>query len=78
LQSPLSERFPTPDEALAKAKQLQAEARRGEDHRARLSARTSVMIRVAITAAAFEAVVATLPLGSVGFERDLTDKGEKR
>jgi hypothetical protein len=36
------------------------------------------MIRVAITAAAFEAVVATLPLGSVGFERDLTDKGEKR
>jgi hypothetical protein len=28
--------------------------------------------------AAFEAVVATLPLGSVGFERDLTDKGEKR
>ena len=26
LQSPISERFPTPDEALAKAKQLQAEA----------------------------------------------------
>jgi hypothetical protein len=25
-----------------------------------------------------EAVVATLPLGSVGFERDLTDKGEKQ
>ena len=36
------------------------------------------MIRVAITAPTFEAVVATLPLGSVGFERDLTDKGEKR
>jgi hypothetical protein len=35
------------------------------------------MIRIAITHA-FEAVVATLPLGSVGFERDLTDKGEKR
>jgi hypothetical protein len=31
------------------------------------------MIRIAVTAAA-----ATLPLGSVGFERDLTDKGEKR
>ena len=36
------------------------------------------MIRIAITHAAFEAVAATLPLGSVSFERDLTDKGKKR
>ncbi|HEY3621671.1 MAG TPA: hypothetical protein VGL12_04600, partial [Roseiarcus sp.] len=27
-----------------------------------------------ITAAAFDAIAATLPLGSVGFERDLTDR----
>ena len=36
------------------------------------------MIRIAITATAFDAIAATLPLGSVAFERDLTDKGEKR
>jgi hypothetical protein len=33
------------------------------------------MIRTAITAAAFDAVAATLPIGSVGFERDPDDKG---
>jgi hypothetical protein len=31
----------------------------------------NAMIRIAITAAAFEATVATLPLGSVGFDREL-------
>ena len=36
------------------------------------------MIHIAITAAAFDAIAATLLLGSIGFERDLTDKGEKR
>jgi hypothetical protein len=30
------------------------------------------LIRIAITAAAFDAITATLPLGSVGFERDLS------
>jgi hypothetical protein len=35
------------------------------------------MIRIAITAAAFDAIAATLPLGSVGFERDLTTRGER-
>jgi hypothetical protein len=30
------------------------------------------VIRIAITAAAFDAITGTLPLGSVGFERDLT------
>jgi hypothetical protein len=32
------------------------------------------MIRIAVTAAAFDAI--TLPLGSVGFERDLTTRGD--
>ena len=36
------------------------------------------MIRIAITAATFDAIAATLLLGSLGFERDLTDKGENR
>jgi hypothetical protein len=35
------------------------------------------MIRVAITAAAFEAVSATLALSSLGFERELNDNGER-
>jgi hypothetical protein len=34
------------------------------------------MIRVAITAEAYEAIAATLPLGSVGYERQRTEKGE--
>ena len=35
------------------------------------------MIRIAITPAAFEAVAATLPLGSVGFEPEPDAKGER-
>ena len=35
------------------------------------------MIRIAITAAAFDAVAATLPVGSVAFEPDTGDKGER-
>ena len=31
------------------------------------------MIRIAITRAAFEAIKATLPVGSIGFERDGAD-----
>jgi hypothetical protein len=34
------------------------------------------MIRIAISQAAFEAVAATMPLGSVGYEAERTDKGE--
>jgi hypothetical protein len=34
------------------------------------------MIRIAITRAAFEAIAATLQLGSVGYERQLNVKGE--
>jgi hypothetical protein len=33
------------------------------------------MIRIVITAAAFEAIAATLPFGSVGYEAELTGKG---
>jgi hypothetical protein len=33
------------------------------------------MIRIAITAAAYEAMAATLPLGSVGYETKLSDDG---
>ena len=36
----------------------------------------SPMVRIGITPAAFEAIVDTLPLGSVGFERDPDAKGE--
>jgi hypothetical protein len=35
------------------------------------------MIRIAITPAAFEAIAATLPLGSVGFENATNEKGER-
>ena len=35
------------------------------------------MIRIAITQAAYEAIAATLPLGSVGYEAQRTDKGER-
>jgi hypothetical protein len=34
------------------------------------------MIRIAITPAAFEAIAATLPLGNVGHENDVNEKGE--
>ena len=36
------------------------------------------MIRIAITAAAFDAITATLPLGSIGFERDPVDNRTNR
>ena len=35
------------------------------------------MIRIAVTAAAFEAISGTLPLGSVGFEREPDANGER-
>ena len=35
------------------------------------------MIRVAITQAAYEAICATLPLGSVGYENKTTERGER-
>jgi hypothetical protein len=34
------------------------------------------LIRIAITPAAFKAVAATLPVGSVGLERDVEAKGK--
>jgi hypothetical protein len=34
------------------------------------------MIRIAITQAAFDAIVATLPLGSVGFENAVDANGQ--
>jgi hypothetical protein len=34
------------------------------------------MIRIAITEAAYEAIAATLPLGTVGYEVKRTEKGE--
>jgi hypothetical protein len=42
-----------------------------------LSSFEAVMIRIAITAAAFEAIKATLPLGSVGYEAGADAKGER-
>jgi hypothetical protein len=35
------------------------------------------MIRIAITQAAFDAIAATLPLGSVGYENETNEKGER-
>ena len=35
------------------------------------------MIRIAITAEAFEAIAATLPLGSVGYENATNERGER-
>jgi hypothetical protein len=35
------------------------------------------VIRIAITEAAFEAIVATLPLGSVGYENAVNVRGER-
>jgi hypothetical protein len=35
------------------------------------------MIRIAITQAAFDAIAATLPLGSVRYECDPDEKGER-
>ena len=35
------------------------------------------MIRITITAAAFDAVVATLPIGSVGYKNATNDRGER-
>jgi hypothetical protein len=35
------------------------------------------MVRIAITQAAFEAIAATLPLGSVGYENATDEKGER-
>jgi hypothetical protein len=35
------------------------------------------MIRIAITPAAFQAIAATLPLGSVGYENGSSETGER-
>ena len=35
------------------------------------------MIKIAITAAAFEAIARTLPLGSVGYETEANERGER-
>ena len=35
------------------------------------------MIKIAITVEAFEAIASTLPLGSVGYENEVTAKGER-
>jgi hypothetical protein len=35
------------------------------------------MIKIAITIEAFEAIARTLPLGSVGYENEANEKGER-
>ena len=35
------------------------------------------MIRISISEAAFEAIAKTLPLGSVGYENEVDEKGER-
>jgi hypothetical protein len=39
--------------------------------------RANVMIKIAITVEAFEAIAATLPLGSVGNENKTNERGER-
>jgi hypothetical protein len=41
------------------------------------TAQSGRMIRIAITPAAFDAISATLPLGSVGYEAQTNAKGER-
>ena len=43
----------------------------------RVGLKNSIMIRIAITPAAFEAIAATLPLGSIGYEAEPNAKGER-
>ena len=35
------------------------------------------MIKIAISQAAFDAIAATLPLGSVGYENEVNERGER-
>lgn len=35
------------------------------------------MIKIGISEAAFEAIASTLPLGSVGYENEVNEKGER-
>ena len=35
------------------------------------------MVRISVSPAAFGAIVSTMPLGSVGFERDPDNKGDR-
>ena len=51
---------------------LLSDARRSRVHRGPPEA---IVIRIAITAAAFEAIAATLPLGSVAFEHERPASG---
>jgi hypothetical protein len=41
------------------------------------SERLTIVIRIAITQAAFDAIAKTLPLGSVGYENATNEKGER-
>jgi hypothetical protein len=36
------------------------------------------MIKIAISQAAFDAIAATLPLGSVGYENEVNERGERK
>ena len=43
----------------------------------RTPARACALIKIAISQAAFEAIAATLPLGSVGYENATNERGER-
>jgi hypothetical protein len=36
------------------------------------------VVRIAVTAETFDAIAATLPLGNVGYEAELNEKGERQ
>ena len=53
-----------------------ADAKKGKKWcRYRKGGSGALIIRIAITAAAFEAIKATLPLGSVGYEAEANERG---
>jgi hypothetical protein len=66
--------------ALVKAQNLLFSAKNllGQDRvRAWRRGRLDRMIRIAITQAAFDAIAATLPVGSTGYVNAVNDKGER-
>jgi hypothetical protein len=53
---------------------LLSDARWGRVHR---GAPEAIVIRIAITVEAYKAIVATMPLGSVGYEPELDARGKR-
>ena len=55
----------------------EASGKGGRSSPSRAGKRGDAVVRIAISQAAFEAICATLPLGSVGYENETNEKGER-